>query len=246
MNTAGISDDSYISAIISELSKIGLTIEQLREWEYSDVYSDYSDSEDAIDYIGVGNSDTINSEALMRSFEQLFSEIRPEFMGISTPNRISTEDDVTDTGGPSNSYTDDGTPNSMRNSRISLGNLPMNSRRASIPPIDLLLDLADSDYDSLDELYDDLCDTPKVLNFETLEKLKKKMVSYSEIRKKLKVKHYEDDCTICLSPIKPKYGEYRVKKYILLNCKHVFHCDCIFPYLEKYGDACPNCREDVS
>lgn len=104
-------------------------------------------------------------------------------------------------------------------------------------------DYSDSD-DSTDRLYD-YYDPPRTLNREILNRLNGEIISYSTLRKKLKIKDYVNDCSVCLSGIKPKYGSYKVEQYILLDCNHSYHSDCIIPYLEKYGESCPNCRKAI-
>lgn len=116
--------------------------------------------------------------------------------------------------------------------------------RTDIRPRDPSIMYSDSDSES-GELFD-YYDEPKTADAETLNNLKKSSLSYSEVRKKLNNKHFAEDCTFCITNVKPKYGTYKVKQYIILNCKHVFHYNCIIPYLEKYGNTCPNCREPVA
>lgn len=48
------------------------------------------------------------------------------------------------------------------------------------------------------------------------------------------------ECTICLDPIFP------VQTHFILACTHIFHRNCIAPWLEREGNNCPNCRANVA
>ena len=45
----------------------------------------------------------------------------------------------------------------------------------------------------------------------------------------------EEDCSICCCPMLIK------NKQILLNCRHIFHKNCIYSWLRK-NPLCPMCR----
>jgi hypothetical protein len=56
--------------------------------------------------------------------------------------------------------------------------------------------------------------------------------------KKMKIGHSDKDCSICLK----NFVKGQVIR--LLKCNHIFHDECILPWLEKRS-CCPNCRTDL-
>ena len=49
----------------------------------------------------------------------------------------------------------------------------------------------------------------------------------------------ETNCSICMDCL--DVGEEATE----LKCSHIFHCDCIKPYLKSYNYRCPVCRVEV-
>ncbi len=49
----------------------------------------------------------------------------------------------------------------------------------------------------------------------------------------------DDKCGICYSELEDK------DKIIELPCKHVFHTDCIMPWIRDYHHVCPSCKIDI-
>ena len=50
------------------------------------------------------------------------------------------------------------------------------------------------------------------------------------------------DCSICIEPLK--------KNYVILECGHIYHIECIKPWIETNMNSnknalCPNCREEI-
>ena len=52
-------------------------------------------------------------------------------------------------------------------------------------------------------------------------------------------KDLDEKCTVCLGPLKKDDMVWE------LNCKHVFHQDCIKTWLKEYNYKCPVCREEA-
>lgn len=46
-------------------------------------------------------------------------------------------------------------------------------------------------------------------------------------------------CTICLEDMKED------EEYFNIECKHIFHKNCLETYLKNYNHICPLCREDI-
>lgn len=71
-----------------------------------------------------------------------------------------------------------------------------------------------------------------------------KIVVPEEDVKKLREILYEKDkcknenCAICLEDFKD------LERVKILDCKHNFHPDCIDPWLKKYSNKCPLCRDE--
>jgi hypothetical protein len=110
-----------------------------------------------------------------------------------------------------------------------------------ISTLDILQDFLYSFEDYLS--INDIEETYEELQEYTTENNVKVVVPEEDI-KKLKQKLYEketcknENCAICLEDFK----EFeRVK---ILECKHNFHPDCIDPWLKKYSNKCPLCRDE--
>eukprot|EP01017_Pseudomicrothorax_dubius_P018121 TRINITY_DN2016_c0_g1_i2.p1 TRINITY_DN2016_c0_g1~~TRINITY_DN2016_c0_g1_i2.p1 ORF type:complete len:170 (-),score=22.49 TRINITY_DN2016_c0_g1_i2:118-627(-) len=56
--------------------------------------------------------------------------------------------------------------------------------------------------------------------------------------KKMKMGNTRKECSICMNP----FAEGEVIR--LLPCKHIFHNDCLRPWLCSHS-SCPNCRLDL-
>ena len=71
-----------------------------------------------------------------------------------------------------------------------------------------------------------------------------KDLTYEEVIEVLneKNKTISDDetCSVCFSTLTEDKDNY---KYCVLHCNHVFHSQCIKPYLKDYDYHCPICRE---
>ncbi|KAI8894862.1 hypothetical protein BC833DRAFT_193579 [Globomyces pollinis-pini] len=52
-------------------------------------------------------------------------------------------------------------------------------------------------------------------------------------------KDIDIDCAICVDPL--KWGD-PVRS---LHCHHIFHSDCIDPWLSHYSNLCPLCKQSV-
>jgi len=50
---------------------------------------------------------------------------------------------------------------------------------------------------------------------------------------------HELDCSICMSKM------CKDEKITTLKCSHVYHTECITPYLKEYNYKCPICRSEV-
>ena len=67
---------------------------------------------------------------------------------------------------------------------------------------------------------------------------------YIEYRKKLpeikykRIHSTDDVCTICIENLETN------EKIIKLNCEHMFHPNCIKPWIDKH-ERCPNCNSDI-
>jgi hypothetical protein len=72
----------------------------------------------------------------------------------------------------------------------------------------------------------------KTVNQETLTTLKEKTIDSEE--------HLSEVCTVCMF----NYEMGDSVKY--LPCNHLFHVDCIVPYLSSYGQSCPVCKAKVT
>ena len=97
----------------------------------------------------------------------------------------------------------------------------------------------------LNNIQDEFHDLPPLINLNNLsdvivttnktdlEQLKE--ITYNDVT-------YNDvtcDCMICMMEVK--------KDDIILDieCKHIFHKDCLFEYLNTYNHICPICRKDI-
>eukprot|EP01017_Pseudomicrothorax_dubius_P029864 TRINITY_DN3667_c0_g1_i2.p2 TRINITY_DN3667_c0_g1~~TRINITY_DN3667_c0_g1_i2.p2 ORF type:complete len:104 (+),score=4.46 TRINITY_DN3667_c0_g1_i2:445-756(+) len=56
--------------------------------------------------------------------------------------------------------------------------------------------------------------------------------------KKMKVGTTRKECSICTNV----FGQGEIIRQ--LPCKHIFHNDCVKPWLKK-NTTCPNCRADI-
>lgn len=72
-------------------------------------------------------------------------------------------------------------------------------------------------------------DVIPVINKESIEQLN---TYYLE-------KDLDINCVICMC------NQLSTEKVIELDCNHIFHCDCITKYLEKYNNKCPICRKEA-
>jgi hypothetical protein len=52
-------------------------------------------------------------------------------------------------------------------------------------------------------------------------------------------KDIDENCSICIGPL------IKDEMATTLECKHIYHTDCIKPYLEKYNHKCPVCRAEI-
>lgn len=73
-------------------------------------------------------------------------------------------------------------------------------------------------------------------------KLKKSILRYKEIKRKIK-----EECPICLCDLQTKFS----KKYIIIECGHKFHANCFHTHVKTQHDkrliaTCPMCRHGVS
>jgi hypothetical protein len=50
---------------------------------------------------------------------------------------------------------------------------------------------------------------------------------------------YETDCVVCMGK------QLKDEKVTELDCKHVFHTECIETYLRNYNNKCPICRKET-
>lgn len=269
-NIVTVDGDVCISAIISQLHNITNRYHNSSSSsDDSDSDSDHCNCFDCSRFNGVYmeylisflESNGINANPMDEEFKNLYIRLlnniygiqneirmrppppnpRPSQMSLNQGNRSTRQNGSTPDPSISNS-------SSPRNA----GQIPSPRDRVRIPsprnanPIRRRIEPIefDTSSDSDDELFD-YYDEPRVLDIEKLNELKKRTMSYSEVRKRLNVKVYVDDCSVCITNMKPKYGTYKIKQFIVLDCNHVFHEECIIPYLEKYGRSCPNCREPV-
>jgi hypothetical protein len=49
----------------------------------------------------------------------------------------------------------------------------------------------------------------------------------------------KENCSICLSEM------IENDEYMDLECKHIFHKECLRTYLKNYNHICPICRKDI-
>lgn len=67
-------------------------------------------------------------------------------------------------------------------------------------------------------------------------------ISYDDVLKQIPSLDKEDtQCSICFSQLSENSENC---KYNILPCHHVFHSDCIKPYLKDYDYLCPICKQD--
>jgi hypothetical protein len=52
--------------------------------------------------------------------------------------------------------------------------------------------------------------------------------------------HCKTECPICFEHIIDKSNE------IVLDCKHIYHRDCITPWIKKNNLTCPYCRTEIT
>jgi Ring finger domain len=77
------------------------------------------------------------------------------------------------------------------------------------------------------------------LTDDALSKLKE--MTYDEVKMELPNISQEEACSICFLKLTENEEKF---KYIILECKHVFHSECINEHLTKYDYHCPICREE--
>ena len=77
-------------------------------------------------------------------------------------------------------------------------------------------------------------DVPVVLKQDSLSKLKK--IKFDDLTDEQK----KDSCVICMSDISPEKDT--TQEIIQLPCNHLFHSDCITPWLKNNSHKCPICR----
>jgi hypothetical protein len=49
------------------------------------------------------------------------------------------------------------------------------------------------------------------------------------------------ECCVCLSKFSDSLGEEAEQKVLEMPCGHLFHSECLLPWLEQHN-SCPNCR----
>ena len=92
----------------------------------------------------------------------------------------------------------------------------------------------------LNDMQDEFHDLPPLINLNNLSDV---IVTTDKTDlEQLKEIKYNDvvcDCMICMMEVK--------KDDIILDieCKHIFHKDCLFEYLNTYNHICPICRKDI-
>ena len=69
-----------------------------------------------------------------------------------------------------------------------------------------------------------------ISNLNTINKIKKNIIKFEDLTKE------NNECSICLDNFTND------KEIIILECKHVYHTDCIVQWLNK-DISCPLCRE---
>ena len=52
-------------------------------------------------------------------------------------------------------------------------------------------------------------------------------------------KEMNEKCTICMIEMNED------EEYLDIECKHIFHKDCLETYLKNYNHICPVCRKDI-
>lgn len=75
-------------------------------------------------------------------------------------------------------------------------------------------------------IHQELEDVKVTLDDKDLEKIESKVLD----------KKIDDNCSICLDPYKE--GD----DVSILKCSHIFHKNCIQPYLKGYNHKCPLCK----
>ena len=81
-------------------------------------------------------------------------------------------------------------------------------------------------------------------NFDHLENVKNTVIK--EELDKLQIVYFselktdEKECSICLDTFEPD------SKIRLIDCKHVFHSDCLDIWLLQHDYKCPHCREKIA
>lgn len=60
-----------------------------------------------------------------------------------------------------------------------------------------------------------------------------------KLNSEILTENHDNSCSICMSPM------IKDEKITILNCNHVFHYECIIPYLKDFNYKCPMCRSEV-
>ena len=81
-------------------------------------------------------------------------------------------------------------------------------------------------------------------NLENLENVKNIVIQEEldkiQISEFSDIKTDEKQCSICLDDFEPS------SKIRLINCKHLFHSECLDTWLLQHDYKCPHCREKVA
>lgn len=81
-------------------------------------------------------------------------------------------------------------------------------------------------------------------NMENLENVKNIVIQEElykiQISEFSDIKTDEKQCSICLDDFEPS------NKIRLINCKHLFHSECLDTWLLQHDYKCPHCREKVA
>ena len=75
---------------------------------------------------------------------------------------------------------------------------------------------------------------------EIVESIPENIFNYTEYKIKYNKKillNINTECTICLNIIEDNYFCYN-------KCLHVYHEKCLYMWLNKNNDTCPNCRQE--
>ena len=83
-----------------------------------------------------------------------------------------------------------------------------------------------------------------IQNHENLENVKNIVIQEEldkiQISEFSDIKTDEKQCSICLDDFEPS------SKIRLINCKHLFHSECLDTWLLQHDYKCPHCREKVA